>query len=498
MRRIKLVVVIGIFAAVLTAVESVNACSCMAPPTVLDAFESSAEVFVGEVTTIERTEDPNFGNGTGIRGANIKIQKVYKGDLKIGDTILFDQGGGADCRLTFSDGSIGWKLLVYSSPHEGRRYIITCGRSTGLAGAEDDLRYLDNLAWTKGKTRISGTLSFGFFGGVPEGQSLAGKKIRVTGEAGVFATITDEKGFYEIYDVPPGSYYIQPEIPQGWKLNDYMLEKTLEGSSSIISAGMMEYLNSDKKSTRFRIDVTKGRHVAFDFVFEISNAISGKLVGPDGKPLKGICVHAIPPTAADSLYGSVDCTEDDGRFEITELIHPEYILVINGDEEISGRSPLPKTFFPGVLDRSKATTIKMGPGQNPDVGIFKAPKALETVTLRGFLYYANGLPVATRKVQFVPDSSVPSKTSYVFYDYTDSDGSFEITILKGQRGKLRGEFFAGKKNLELCPDWNGAIVESKDSENWMITAATEWLEVKAERSIENIKFVFPFNACDKE
>ncbi len=498
MGRMKLIVVIGIFVVVISAVESAKACSCMARPTVLDAFESSAEVFVGEVIAIEKTDDPNFGDGTGVRGAKIQVQKVYKGSIKTGDSILFDQGGGADCRLTYTEKSVGWKLLIYSTPYAGSRSIITCGRSSGIASADDDLRYLDNLAWTKGKTRISGTLSFGFFGEVPEGQSVAGKTIRIIGKKRTFTATTNEKGLYEIYDVPPGRYYIQPEIPKGWKLNDYMLETTLEGSSGGITVGMAEYLNADRKATQFAIDVVEGRHIAFDFMFEVDNAIRGKLVGPDGRPLKGICVHAIPPTAPDSLYGFVDCTEDDGRFQITRLIHPEYILVINGDDEVSGRSPLPKTFFPGVGDRSKASLIKVGPGQKPDVGIFKIPKTLETITLRGFLYYANGDPVATRKVQFVPDTSVTLKTSHVFYDYTETDGSSEITILKGQRGRIRGEFYTGKKDLELCPDWSKAIIETTIPADHMITAATEWKEVTGSRNMNDIRFVFPFNKCKKE
>jgi hypothetical protein len=126
------------------------------------------------------------------------------------------------------------------------------------------------------------------------------------------------------------------------------------------------------------------------------------------------------------------------------------------------------------------------------------PKTLETITLRGFLYYANGDPVATRKVQFVPDTPVTFKTSHVFYDYTETDGSFEITILKGQRGRIRGEFYTGKKDLELCPDWSKAIIETTIPADHMITAATEWKEVTGSRNMNDIRFVFPFNKCKKE
>lgn len=481
----------------LASLTETYGCECMARPPVLDEFERSNDVFIGEVAAIVKGDASMYRDG--IQGARIIVQKVYKGDLKKGDSVFFDQGGGSDCRLTYDEKSIGWKLLIYNSPYDGHRSIIVCGRSSSLEGANDDLRYLDNLSWTKGKTRISGKVSFGYFGKIPEAQSITGKKIRVIGKEKTFTATTDSTGLYEIYDVPPGEYLIEPEIPRGWKLNDYALDRTLE---SYPGSANLEFTQSPESKNlspnQFPIRVQAGRHVSFDFMYEIDNSISGRLLGPDGIPLKNICIHAIPPDHEDSLYGFTDCTNAEGRFEITGLPHPEYILVINGDGEVSGKSPLPKTYFPGVLDRSKATIIKMRPGEKPNVGEFKVPKILETVVLTGVLLYSNGSPVESRTVQFVPDDPAAKRTSYVFYDHTKTDGSFRITILKGQTGRLRGEYYTGKKVLDLCPDWRKAIIEPDKMTNWMVRAATEWIDIKADGNVSGIKFVFPFNSCDKE
>ena len=66
----------------------------------------------------------------------------------------------------------------------------------------------------RGRTRISGTLSFA----KETGESVAGRKIRIVGAGYSYEVKTDEKGVYEISDVPAGRYSVEPEIPPGWKV----------------------------------------------------------------------------------------------------------------------------------------------------------------------------------------------------------------------------------------------------------------------------------------
>ena len=152
--------------------RSASACSCGPRPTVLEAFEDADEVVIVTVLSIEKavdTEEERYVDG--VRSATVIVDKVFKGNLKVRDEIVFGQGGGADCIWTFNEKSIGHQFLFYLARPEklsklpylpskvpGLWFAFGCGRSRGIAGATDDLLYLENLKKVKGKTRISGTL----------------------------------------------------------------------------------------------------------------------------------------------------------------------------------------------------------------------------------------------------------------------------------------------------------------------------------------------------
>jgi hypothetical protein len=71
----------------------------------------------------------------------------------------------------------------------------------------------------RGKTRISGMV----VGGNLRGLGSANIKIRIIGKNKTYTAITDKNGFYEIYGLPAGEYFIEPEIPKGLRIIDLML-----------------------------------------------------------------------------------------------------------------------------------------------------------------------------------------------------------------------------------------------------------------------------------
>ncbi len=50
--------------------------------------------------------------------------------------------------------------------------------------------------------------------------SPANIEITFTSENKTFSTKTDKKGFYQIYDLPAGTYLIEAKLPRGWKAED--------------------------------------------------------------------------------------------------------------------------------------------------------------------------------------------------------------------------------------------------------------------------------------
>ena len=214
--------------------RTAEACSCGLRPTVLDSFNASDVVVVVSPVYVEKAEPEktaapgrmsdgeNFVDG--VMSTTVRVEQVFKGTLKVGDEMIFSQGGGADCIWTFSEEDIGKKFLFYLGQPEGfPRWIAgTCGRSNSVEHAADDLLYLTKLDKVRDKTRISGTVRFRR----GTGESLAGRKIRIIGTKQTQELETNDKGVYEIYDLPAGRYLIEPEVPKGWEVGRFWIEQS--------------------------------------------------------------------------------------------------------------------------------------------------------------------------------------------------------------------------------------------------------------------------------
>ncbi len=476
-------------------VMQASACSCLAQPSVLDEYDRSQDVFIAEIIAVDIAKDEyeSLGKREGVAGARVRVEKSFKGTLKKGSEVFFEQGGGANCIWTYNQEQIGQRILVYNSPHKDRRYISECGRSNGLRFVADDLRYLENMDKVRGKTRIAGIYKFGFFGGVPQAHSVEGKKIKFVGKARTFRTVTDKDGVYEIYDLPPGKYYIEAEPPPGWKLDRYMVERSL--TTQIVSPELIEFHYSLKRfPNRIPIRVETGKHISLDLPYEIDNSITGTVVGPTGKPMKGVCVTAVPADKTEFKYGPSRCTDKQGRFVLNEIYFKEFVLVINGDGEVSGDEPVPMTFFPRGADRSAAQVFKIDEGVKLAIPTFRIRTLVETVTLKGTLFYSDGSTVTShQKVQFISDTQDKTQKSDP-YDYTDDFGRFELTILKGQTGKIRGEIIMGERQRLGCPEVLKAVIE-KHELGGIFTAATQWRAIAARKSESDIELSFAFAEC---
>ena len=140
----------------LALVRIASACSCALPMTVLDEFETSDEVVILRVVSVEKVDDGNKQKYVdGVRSTNMIVEKTFKGRLRVGDEIVFGQGGGADCVWTFHEQLVGQQFLFYLTrpeklgdwgPREPGLWLgEQCGRSAGLKYVADDLLYLETL-----------------------------------------------------------------------------------------------------------------------------------------------------------------------------------------------------------------------------------------------------------------------------------------------------------------------------------------------------------------
>jgi hypothetical protein len=479
-----------------SAPQTATACSCGPRPTVLDSFEKSDEVVIVKVLSVEKAEDPEEKHYVdGVKTATLIVEKVFKGNLKVRDEIVFGQGGGADCIWTFDEKSIGHQYLFYLIRPEkfsDRRYLPSketglwfafgCGRSTGLAGATEDLLYLENMSKRRGHTRISGSISGGF--DYPD-IDVDGKKIKIIGKDKTYQTKTDKDGVFEIYDLPPGKYFIEPEMAAGWKLDPSWLRY----SASVVGAEFDGPLKKRVKQVEIMLEPKK--HASVDIAFTIENYVRGRVIGPTGKPMDRVCVYLLRPGQEE--WGPSDCTNEQGRFEIESIPQGEYVLVANQDGKPSSREPFRKTFYPSVSERERAAVITIGPGETVDNLDIVIPSLVETITIEGVLRYSDGKPVAEKWVQFKAtkkDEKIDGDVS----EQTDSQGRFKLRVLKELTGELFGDDWLMVGLYKNCPKVEEILAKSGRNN---VTVQSNIVKLTTEQDVYEVELTLPFPRCEK-
>lgn len=454
-----------------------NACSCGETPTVLDAYESAKVVVIARVAHVEKSEKGGYG---GVSSTNMIVEKVFKGNVRIGDEMTFAQGGGADCVWTFDERLIGEQFLFYLNlrvKNSNAWIAITCGRSGGLRYATDDLLYLNNLNKVRGKTRISGTIEFE----KETDLSVEGRTIRVIGAKKTYEIKTDKNGVYEIYDLPAGKYLIEAEAPRGWKLEHFWFE---------YSPSVIEY-KKETSPNRIPIILKDKRHASLNIHFEIDNAIRGKVYDPSGKPMESVCITAVQ--IQSKKKGDFGCTDVGGNFDLTELQSGSYILAVNANGKISGYQPFKTVYYPNVLEPEKAKVITIGEGDIIEGLDIYIPKVEETITIEGIFLYSDGKPVVDKNVHFKTEMTkddIEGDDTAI----TDANGRFTIKVLKGLKGKLYGRLYTYIGEFENCPKLESIIRQTGRSNAEIKTPS---IDIQADNNVYEVKLALPFPSCEK-
>ena len=432
----------------------------------------------------------------------MQVEKVYKGNVRAGDELFFGQGNGSDCIWTFGIKTVGKSFLFYlDKPTNGHPFFndsvtydkpsyfpVTCGRSQNIVGYEtDDLKYLNNLNKVKGKTRISGDFNCWYW----DCPNFANLKIKIIGEKKTFQTQTDANGVYEIYDLPPGKYLLEPEVPKGWKINRRMLDYSP-------AFRQMEYIFYGEErdfSRHIPVIVKAGQHTGINLYFETDTAIRGRVLSPDGKPMKGVCVRAVSTELEEGDYrGRFNCTNEAGIFEITEMLAGKYILVANEDGKISAGEPFGTLFYGNTFKYSEARSFEVKLGEHLNDFTIQVPKIEELVTISGKLTYGNGVPAAEESIELDADENF--KNADGDYIRTDENGNFSFKILKGFQGRLFGKMYVFEYKFESCPQ-QYAEIKKKIYEKNKKDFITPAISIDATKDISNLVLQFDFAGCEK-
>ena len=481
----------------LLSLRTAEACSCGAAPTVLNAFDHSDVVVIVSAVSVEKAPPEKTAPAGriavgeqyvhGVMSTSMRVEQVFKGTLKVGDEMIFVQGGGANCIWTFNERDIGKKFLFYLRRFEGlnRWMAITCGRNKPVEYAADDLLYLNNLDKIRNQTRISGTLRFYY----ETGESVAGRTIRIVGDKGAQEVKTDKNGVYEIYGLPAGRYFIEPEIHKGWKVERYWLDYSPS----------FDRKANDGSLQKIPIILEANKHASLDLTFEIDNAVRGHVYDPTGQPMNGVCLHLIPADGTEGKYLG-DCTEKDGAFEINRIPPGPYVIILNNDGEMTSDEPFRTFYYPKVLKREEATVFNIGIGDTVENLEIYPPIELKTISVEGVLTFSDGKPVADEYVEF---RALRKKAAQEDEDdedpndaqtKSDQKGRFSIKIVNGANGSLFGEMITFAGDFENCPKLDRLIKKSGTDVPEIKTAP---VEIRATSNIYNVELKFPFPSCKK-
>lgn len=449
------------------------ACSCLSTDTVEKQFEETPNIAVLKLQSINQNE------GEPAKYI-LSVEKVFKGGLKIDEVLTFDY---SVCAISFSQDEIGTEVLFYlgKSPAKGELWSLpSCtSRSGRVKSRTADLSYLKNEKNLRGKTRLSGKLQK-FIETLDEERKylsfpVSNQKIRIVGKSKTLYLTTDENGVYDIYDLSPGKYKIFPN-----KLNGFTFETEKKGFAEV--------------------EIKPKSHTEQDFLYEIDNIISGKIVNREGKPIEGICVDLYSMKTEKVLgFSHKSCSDEDGEFIISAIPTGSYKIVINDEDVFDRFSQNPffeKFYYPNAETLEKAALISVEANFFLKDLLLVPRETKETITLSGRVIYADGKPAANQTVQFVKNEDLAENEGEIiisdFEVKTDKSGVFTIKTLKGQSGMLRGSFYFSSEDRKNCPEILKTLV-TKDSTIQQLE--TNRLEITGTENLNGIELKYPFPFC---
>jgi hypothetical protein len=480
-----LLITLTVFAA---TVQTTTACICLRSPTILSEYEQSHTVVIARAMSVEKSERSLYG----IASIKMTIEKVFKGNFRVGEEIIFAQAQ-SDCGWDFQEKDLGRQFLFYL---DGRRneanawYAGGCSRSRRLEHAADDLLYLGNMDKMRGKTRLSGTLSYGQ-APVLEGEEwiskpLSNRKVRLIGEKKTYELVTNPQGVYEIYDLPAGIYKVELDDINGWKIDHTDQSKRPKQGRT--------------KDRLFQVVVETGKLAYLDITYGIENIIRGKVLDLSGNGIKSVRVRLIPTQGNAMSFLGTD-TGRKGKFEIKDVPPGKYFLAINDDGKINSNEPIARFYYPNVFEREKAGVIVIGAGdvkENINIYDYKMPKPVapaikEFVTVEGKVSYKNGEAAIVEVVEFKTDIA-SAGVDDITYTYTDSKGRFSLKILKGSKGKLYSRMPAYVGRFENCPEYDELVRKTVDGRGEISTDA---IDIRADENLSEIKLKYSVPYCGK-
>ena len=319
----------------------------------------SQAVFVG--TVIGATENTLW--------RRFRVTEVFKGVR--GDYIDLTEFPG---RMHFE---LGRQYLVFAGPCDWGPSPcltpITCSRTLPLEYAAAIVEQLRAEKSGKPVAAVYGTLERDLEEGERiwvEGyrRPLPNVVVRLKSDKKSFETRTDEYGVYAFGRLPSGKYQVSADLPPNMVLGELIGNHPLPP-----------------------IELPRRSCFENDLYALPTGRISGRAIGPDGKPLRLAVVDLYQASrykqgerGSFSLQGEGMPGKEWKPFEFDHLPADDYVLVFNSANQEDPNAPFRRTFYPRAAGLESAQLIHLVEGQqilNADIHVSN-PLPTRQVTLR--------------------------------------------------------------------------------------------------------------------
>jgi protocatechuate 3,4-dioxygenase beta subunit len=253
---------------------------------------------------------------------------------------------------------------------------------------------------------------------VKSGELLDDVQITLNGRPGdkPIVAVSDRQGRFMIKDVPPGRYLIRAQR------DGYFAPG---GSGQPVNPlGRQIIIRSGQELTDIDFEMIPG------------GSISGRITGPDGKPIARLTVSAWMPGYRDGQstlqIAATAETDDRGDYRLFWLEPGEYIVSAERRPTTTGVRALPeslgKTFYPGVVNQNSAASISV----TPESEINASFPLVSTATFK----------ISGRVISNIPNTS-SSVGSFVLVPRDSTDPGDGPLLTNQARDRASGQFELG-------------------------------------------------------
>ena len=178
--------------------------------------------------------------------------------------------------------------------------------------------------------------------------------------------------------------------------------------------------------------------------------LTGKVTDPEGKPVWGVRVTAIPTDRTPGYLGEfMNSTDQNGRFRI-DVPPGDYIVGCNLTSPPSSAFPFAATYSPGSTEREQAKQLTVSDKQNISADI-RVPTRLTQRKIPVKVVWKDGRVVPDANV-WIAEESQPGRVVGDSVSHTGVDGTFDLIGFEGISYILHANIYVKPGYVPYCAE----------------------------------------------